>query len=207
MNRIATRPTRAYRSELREEQAEGTRTRILDAAMRVIATGWASLSVPAVAREAGVSVPTIYRHFRTKAELLAAVYPHAARRAGLDTIADPRSLAELRPMIRAYVERLDDLDDLSRAAMASPAAAEVRHATMPSRTERIRRLADSIEPKLRKADRDRITRLITVITASSSLRMWRDHLGLSADEVAEDVDWIVRAAIRASRESRERKDR
>jgi AcrR family transcriptional regulator len=204
MTRIAPRPRRAYRSELREEQTEETRARILDATMRVIATGLASLSVPAVAREAGVSVPTVYRHFRTKRELLAAVYPHAARKAGLDTIADPRSLDELRPMIRALLERLDNLDDLSRAAMASPGAAEVRHATMPIRFQRIRRLADSIEPKLRKADRDRITRLLTVVTASSSLRMWRDHLGLSVDEVAREVDWIVRAAIAASNERKER---
>src|SRR5687767_12796091 len=191
MTRIAARPRRAYRSELREEQTEETRARILDATMRVMATGLASLSVPAVAREAGVSVPTIYRHFRTKRELLAAVYPHAARRAGLDAIPDPRSLDELRPVIRALVERLDNLDDLSRAAMASPAASELRQATMATRLERIERLADSIEPKLRKADRDRITRLIAVVTASSSLRMWRDHLGLSVDEVAEEVDWIV----------------
>ena len=204
MSRIAPRPTRAYRSELREEQTEGTRARILDATMRVMATGLASLSVPAVAREAGVSVPTVYRHFRTKTELLAAVYPHAARKAGLDTIADPRSLDELRPMIRALLARLDNLDDLSRAAMASPGASEVRRATMPTRLQRIQRLTDSIEPKLRKADRDRMTRLLAVLMTSSSLRMWRDHLGLSVDEVAEEIDWIVRAAIFAIHERKER---
>src|SRR3989337_1926667 len=105
MTRIVAQPRRAYRSELREEHAEETRARILDATMRVIATGVASVSVPAVAREAGVSVPTVYRHFRTKRELLAAVYPHAARRAGIDGIADPRSLDEVRPMIRALLDR------------------------------------------------------------------------------------------------------
>ena len=194
---------RAY-NQLRAERAEETRVRVLEATLRVMARGIASLSVPAVAREAGVSVPTIYRHFRTKPELLAAVYPHAARRAGLDAIADPRSLDELRPMIRELVERLDSLDDVSRAAMASPAAAEVRHATMPTRLQRIRRLTDSIEPKLRKADRDRITRLIAVLMTSSSLRMWRDHMGLSVDEVAKEVDWIVRAAIFAIQEREER---
>ena len=172
--------------------------------MRLMATDLAGLSVPAVAREAGVSVPTIYRHFGTKRELLAAVYPHVARRAGLDGIADPRSLDELRPTIRALVERLDSLDDVTRAAMASPVASEMRHATMPTRYERIRRLADAIEPKLPKPDRDRITRLIAVVTASSSLRMWRDHLGLSVDEVAEEVDWIVRAAISASDQRNQR---
>jgi AcrR family transcriptional regulator len=169
-----------------------------------MATGLASLSIPAVAREAGVSVPTIYRHFRTKRALLAAVYPHAARRAGLDTIADPRSLEELRPFICAVLERLDNLDDVSRAAMASPGASEVRHATMASRYQRIQRFVDSIEPKLGKSDRDRLTRLLTVVTASASLRMWRDHLGLSVDEVAEEIDWIVRAMIFASQARKER---
>ena len=104
----------------------------------------------------------------------------------------------------SLLERLDSLDDASRAAMASPGAAEVRHATMPSRYRRIRRLADSIEPKLTEADRDRITRLLVVITASSSLRMWREHLGLSVDEVADEIDWIVRAAIFAMVERQKR---
>lgn len=204
MTRLSERRSRTYRSELRREQSEETRARILDGTLAVLSTGVAGLSIPAVAREAGVSVPTIYRHFGTKGELLAAIYPHAARRAGLDTIADPRNLDELRPMIRAVLERLDHLDDVSRAAMASPAASEVRHATMATRYERLRRLADSVEPKLSEVARDRLTRLMVVITASASLRMWRDHLGLSVDEVAEEIDWIVRAAIAASHEGKYR---
>jgi AcrR family transcriptional regulator len=197
MTRIANR--REYRSELRAEQADETRARILDATMRVISRGIAGVSIPAVAREAGVSIPTIYRQFGTKQELLAAVYPHVARRTGFDTVPDPRSLEELRNVVPAYFERLDRLDDLDRAALASPGAAEVRHATMPSRIERLRRIADSIAPKLPRADRDRITRLLAVLTASSSLRMWRDHLGSSVDQVADDMDWILRAALAAAK--------
>lgn len=204
MTRIASRPRRLYRSDLRTEHAEATRARILDATMRVIATGMASLSIPAVAREAGVSVPTIYRHFGTKRALLAAVYPHAAHKAGLDTVADPHSVDELRPMIHQLLERLDNLDDVARAAMASPGAAEVRHATMSTRYRRLRPIADSVEPQLATSDRDRITRLLAVVTASSSLRMWRDHLGLSVDEVAQEIDWIVRTAIAASKRGTER---
>jgi AcrR family transcriptional regulator len=199
MTRIAnTEAAREYRSQLREEQAEATRNRILDATGRLMADGLATLSIPGVARAAGVSVPTIYRHFRTKRDLLASLYPHAARRIGLDTLPDPGSLDELRDGIRAYFERVDMFDDLDRAAMASPAADEVRRVTMPSRLERIGRLADSIEPRLPKADRDRITRLLVILTASSSLRMWRDHLGATVDEAADDIDWIVRAAVAAA---------
>ncbi len=197
MNRICN-ASRTYRSELREQQAEETRARILDATVRVMARGVATLSVPAVAREAGVSVPTVYRHFATKADLLGAVYPHLVRRAGLDEFAAPRSLDELYDGVRAIFERIDSFDDLARAAMASPAAAEARQLNMPHRLALTRRFADSITPRLREADRDRIARLLVVLTSSSALRMWRDHLGSSVDEAAGDVEWLVRAAIAAS---------
>ena len=198
MTRIANTATRTYHSELRAEQAEETRGRILDAALRVMSSGIASLSVPAVAREAGVSVPTVYRHFRTKSELLAEMYPHAARRSGLDGVPDPSAVGDVRGAVRAIFERLDALDDVARAAFASPIADEVRHATMPSRFQRIRRLGESIQPPLTKADLDRITRILVILISQSSLRTWRDHLGASAEEVGDDIDWILRAAIAAA---------
>jgi AcrR family transcriptional regulator len=195
MTRIATRSARGYRSQLRAQQAEETRARILDATVRVMAGGLASVSIPAVAREAGVSVPTIYRHFGTKRDLLAAVYPHIVRRAGLGELVVPRTMDELRDGVQAIFDRIESFDDLARAAMASPAAEEARHISMPDRFELGRRLADSIEPKLRAVDRDRIARLLAVLITSSALRVWRDHLGSSVEEAADDIDWVVRSAV------------
>jgi len=198
MNRIATSQGRSYRSQLRARQAEETRARILDATVRVMARGLASVSIPAVAREAGVSVPTIYRHFATKSDLIAAVYPHVVRRAGLDKLVPPRSVDELRDAVRAYFDHTEALDDLARAAMASPASEEARRINMPDRLATFHQLADSIVPKLPEVDRDRIARLLVILTASSSLRMWRNNLGSSVDEAADDIDWAVRAAIAAA---------
>lgn len=195
MARIADPPARTYRSRLRADQARETRDRILDATVRVMAGGLASTSIPAVAREAGVSVPTVYRHFRTKGDLLAAVYPHVARRAGIDDGMEPRTLGELREGLRRVFERIDAMDDLARAAMASPGADEVRHATMPSRLARIRRLVDAVAPALPAEDRARLVRLLVIVTSSSSLRVWRDHLGASVDEAVADIDWLLRVAI------------
>jgi AcrR family transcriptional regulator len=198
MSRIAKEPVREYRSQFRAQQADQTRSRILDATLRVMADGVASVSIPAVAREAGVSVPTIYRHFGTKRDLLAALYPHLEQRAGLDEMVVPRSIDELQDGVRAIFERIDSFDDLARAAMASPAAEEARRITMPDRLALGRRLADSIVPKLAKADRDRIARLLVVLITSSALRVWRDHLGSSVEKAADDIDWVVRAAIAAA---------
>jgi hypothetical protein len=198
MAHIANTAPRAYHSQLRARQAEETRAQILEATLRVMADGLAGVSVPAVAREARVSVATIYRHFGTKRDLLAALPPHVIQRAGFDEIVPPRSMNELRDGIRTIFDRLDSVDDLARAAMASPAAEEARRVRMPERVEAMRTLADSVVPTLARRDRDRIVRLLTVLTTSSALRVWRDHLGSSVDEATDDIDWVIRAAIAAS---------
>lgn len=199
MPRIPNSRPREYRSELRAQQADETRSRILDATGRVMARGILKLSIPAVAREAGVSVPTVYRHFGTKEELVAAIYPHAMARAGIRDFRFPRTVDEIREGVRAYLGQLDSLDDLDRAAMASPASAEPRQLSMPRRIAVWHQLVDSIEPRLAPADRDRLVRLLAVLLTSSSMRMWRDHLGASVDQTADDVDWVVRAAVAAAR--------
>ena len=198
MMHLANSTRREYRSELRSRQAAETRARILNAAVRVVADGFASVSVPAVAREAGVSVPTVYRHFPTKRELLAALYPHLLRQSRQNQPPPPRTIAELRATVHAYFEHLDSFDDLARAAMASPASDDVRRATMPERLAMFGTIADSIEPRPSQADRDRIARLLLILTASSALRTWRDQLGATVEQAADDLDWIVRAAVGAA---------
>src|SRR5918994_612500 len=147
MNRIASGTMDAY-NQLRAAQAQTTRARILEATVSVMARGVATVSIPGGAREAGVSVPSVNRHFGTKGDLLAAVFPHVVRSAGLDELVPPRSIDELGNGVRALFERIDSAGDLARAAAASPAAEEVRRVDMPARLEMSRRLADSIVPKL-----------------------------------------------------------
>ena len=199
MNRLAD-AGRPYRSRLRDEQAEATRGRILDATLRVMARGMAGLSVPAVAREAGVSLPTVYRHFGTKQGLFAAVYPHVARRAGLPRVEDleaPRSLDGLRDGLRALYARMESVaaDELTAAAFSGPAAEHVRRIDMPHRLAAFRRLADATTPELSELERERVARLLVILTTSSALRIWREHLGSSADEAADDVAWVLRSAV------------
>lgn len=64
---------RAYRSPRRQQQAEETRASVLEAATRLFGErGWAATGIRDVAREAGVSVETVYANFRTKSDLLMA---------------------------------------------------------------------------------------------------------------------------------------
>jgi AcrR family transcriptional regulator len=192
MTRIATGTGRPYSSQLRAQQADETRSRILDATIRVMAAGVGTLSIPDVAREAGVSVPTVYRHFGTKAALLAAVHPHLGRRAGIGEVVEPTSLDEFREMVRTVFSRLESLGEEARLAMSTPAADDARRSQMPQRYAMSRRFAATVMPALDEADRDRLARVLIVLASSGAMRTWRDHLGLSVDVAAEDIHWLLR---------------
>jgi len=69
---------------------------------------------------------------------------------------------------------------------------------MPDRLRFTQQFIDGIAPDLSKADRDRIARVLVVLTMSSALRTWRDHLGGSVDDAADDVEWTLRPLIAAS---------
>ena len=204
MNRLANPETRPYRGGLRAEQAAITRDRILDATIRVMAGGLADLTVPAVARMAGVSVPTVYRHFATKRDLLAALQPHLQQRAGIDALELPTSIDGLRGTLVSLLGGMDSLDDEMRAAHASPAAEEVRRVHAPKRFELARRVVDPIAPELSEDDRDGIARLLVILTASPALRMWRDDFGASVEQIADEIDRVLRAAIVAYAKERSR---
>ena len=66
-------PRRAYRSSRRQQQAVANRTQVLDAALLLFADrGFAATGMRDVAREAGVSVETVYANFGSKTDLLMA---------------------------------------------------------------------------------------------------------------------------------------
>ncbi|MEO5703605.1 MAG: helix-turn-helix domain-containing protein [Candidatus Limnocylindrales bacterium] len=201
MKPLVNRESRSYRSQLREEQADATRDRILEATLRVLTGGVAGVSIPAVAREAGVSIPTVYRIFGTKRALFEAIHPYSVRRANLPELKQPTSYPELRDGLRILFDHVDSLDDMARAAMGGAGADEIRHATMERRIAMTRQVTDGIAPGLGAIERERVARLLTVLTASASLRMWRDHLGVPVDEAIDEIEWILKAVVASSRSS------
>lgn len=204
MTRIANKTGREYRSQLREEQAEETRNRILEATLRVMAAGIASVSVPAVAREAGVSVPTVYRHFGTKGDLLSAVYPYLSMRAGLRDLIVPETIEEFREMVHTLFGRLESLGGVARAAMTSAASDEPRRMQMPERKAMSRRFVAGVMAHATATEQDRLARVLLVLASSSSMRMWREQIGSSVDEAADDIDWVLRTLVASTGERKDR---
>jgi hypothetical protein len=189
---------RPYQSSLREEQAQGTRERILEALVRTMANGLATLSVPAVAREAGVSVPTVYRHFGSKAGLLEALGPFVIAKAGLVPGAVPATLDDIDAPLREVFRNLDSMDATLRAAMTSQLGRDVRAAGMPWRRAIHRDPIRHSAPDLPEADIERLTDLSIVLTSSGAFRVYRDYLDMDPDQAAALAAWALRALVRGA---------
>lgn len=86
--------------------AARNRARLLRAAKAVFGTGGPNASLEAVAREAGVGIGTLYRHFPTRESLFEAVYRHEVEQlvelAG-QLAAHPAPVEALRQWLRANV--------------------------------------------------------------------------------------------------------
>ena len=196
MNRIAEAgEARPYRSALREQQVLRTRDQILEATVRVMARGIAELSIPAVAREADVSVPTVYRHFASKAALVDAIWPFFATKIGIPNVPAQVSLEELEAPLMSVFRGLEDLGDVERAALLSPVGEEARRAQMPARRRAMREVADGLAPELPPSTRARLGHLLLLLTTTSSFRTLHEHLGLSTQEATALVAWAIRSVV------------
>ncbi len=113
----STRAKRRYDNARRQNQAENTRARVVDAATRVfVEHGYAGATIPAIAAEAGVALQTVYRAAPGKAGLLAAAVTGAV--AGGSERADVP--VDDRPAIRAIIDEPDPTQQLRLYAHTQP---------------------------------------------------------------------------------------
>ena len=186
---------RPYQSALREAQAEATRTRILEAVAEVLAGGVDTLSIPAVADRAEVSVGTVYRHFGDKAGLLKGLVAYAGTSTGIEVDRAPENLDELDEVVGKVFRHFEAVDDLLRAAFASRIGREARLQSSEQRLADMEAMFRHVEPDLTPEQITHIAKTTLILTASDTFREWKERLGLTADEAAEEVMWTIRTLL------------
>src|SRR5215471_9325575 len=140
---------RAYRSPLRDERVVQTRERILEALVQVLArNGIAELSIPLVAREAKVSIPSVYRYFPTKRDLFAALDDYAHSKGGFSFSDFPNSDTpeELAAMIPALFQRRESLEPTIAAALRTRIGYDIRR---PQLEERAKYFENALRPAMK----------------------------------------------------------
>ncbi|HEY8656780.1 MAG TPA: TetR/AcrR family transcriptional regulator [Candidatus Limnocylindria bacterium] len=164
---------RAYNIRLRQEQAQITRNRIIEAARRLLVGGtYSAVTMDEIAKEAGVSYQTVYAIFGTKIHLAEAVisegFSHLAEALNLLQAARGSSDPELwlRTVARVWRAIYEPCADLFRFTQESgdPELQEHYRQVQESRLNRLREVVSVLE---------RSGRLRSGLTAASALDvMW-----------------------------------
>src|SRR5260370_597017 len=198
MNERKTSPSR-----LRQEHIERTRDLIMEGLIRTMANGAVTWSIPEVARESGVSVPTIYRYFRTKQELVEGLSAYVVRKAGLAAMPPPRSPQELVAMVREMYLRSEGMGDAMKMASVSELAQEIRKESIPLRLKMIEMALTPVLSSFPEQERVYLVRMILLLTSSALIRAFDQYLDLAGAEAADTISWAIFALTRAGSRNEE----
>jgi AcrR family transcriptional regulator len=204
------RKRRPYRSPLREERAEQTRERILNGVVQVMArNGIAELSIPLIAKQARVSIPSVYRYFPTKRHLFAALDSYAQRKSGFSFAEFPpsRTPEELAKMIPSLFQRRESIEPTIAAALRTRLGYEIRR---PHLVERAKYFQTALGPAMKRLNRKEqawLTDVVFILTTFRCVQAFKDYLGLDTAEAADRVAWAIRVLARGAGASNGRKSK
>src|SRR5215470_11388874 len=193
--------TRVYRSPLRDERAIQTRTRILDGLVQVMArNGIAELSIPLVAREAGVSIPSVYRYFPTKRDLITALdeYAHQKGSFTLDDFGPMETPEDLARIVPLTFKRREAIESTLSAAMNSRLGYSMRRQEFADRAKHFSKALRPIAKHLNRKEQQWLTDVVFVLSSYSCVRAFRDYLDLDAEEAGKRVAWAIRVLSRGA---------
>jgi AcrR family transcriptional regulator len=197
-------PTRTYTSPLRERQAQQTRDLILDTLTELLDTRRADeVSARDVARAAGVSERTVYRHFPDREALLVGLSDRLLHLAG--RARDGRPIETVDDLARGAVELMAGLDEFHVAARAEALLnADPRRYSPATRenTEQFRKMLASAFPDLDERERVRIAAVIRCLLSAQAWLRMREEFGVPGVESGPTVAWVLDTILNEIRQGR-----
>ena len=190
---------RRYSSAIRDAHVEQTRALLLERARKLLEDGGPdALTLPKLAQAAGVSVPTVYRHFPTLDELLRAfldwLRPRIGQTAERFNMVSP---AQLAGMPLENFPRYDAESALLRPLMESREFNRVRVASMSDRARNGAKRLRPHAPGWSDAQLEAMAGTVWVLNSPQVWRWLRDTWGVDNDEAARAASWAMRALLDA----------
>lgn len=189
-------PSRTYQSPLREAQAALTRERILMAAKTYLEKhDIETLSLRQLAELAGVSAPTVYAHFPTVDDLVAAFFAWLRPRLGLQKPLPP--LDDFAELPKALFPNYEAYGALLRNLMNKPSWDRQRSADAEQRHGRwIAAVAEAL-PDLAPEQRRRGAMLVSAFWAPTVWRWLMDTCDFTPKEAEQVAAWAIDALVTA----------
>jgi AcrR family transcriptional regulator len=185
---------RSYESPLRERQAQRTRDDILDALTRLLQDKRSDeITTRELARDAGVSERTVYRHFPDRWALVDALSARMNGYAGRPEV--PQRLEDLRTVVVEVMAVLEAHHVEARAeALVN---ADPRRYTTATRehTQRLQELIEAALPELDDEQQRAIAALARVLMSSQTWLRMREELGIGGEASGPIVAWAIDALV------------
>lgn len=188
------------RQPIREEHAQRTRSRIVDAVVElVVERGDAEFTVPDVARASGVSLRTVYRYFPTRQHLVDAVAMVGDSVVATNLPEAELALTDLQPWLEEAWRNLLAREAFIRAQHTSPNGAQIRRARIPFFRDVTRILLEREAPGMTPAAVDDVVDIILLLVSSSSMLELIDVLEVPLERATRLVSEAAMAVVDAHR--------
>ena len=170
---------------------DDVRTRIVDAYVDLMATE-SSLSMPAVAARAGISVRTLYRYFPSKEHLQRHAAGWLDRRVLADMDDRPVDRSSMREYLRRLWLELAESMPAVHVQHATPEGRQMRMARLPIARSRVER---GLPPTIQGERRTELVDLVVAICSSSMFIELVDRMGHAPTDAADLVVDLVELII------------
>jgi len=186
--------TRSYSSPLRQQQAEATRDRILDAVAQLVEEhGPEALSNRLIAERAGVTEITVYRHFPSRDELLTASWRRANEAQGVRG-GFPETLDGIIEGLAPLYQSFDKTPAHIQATITTPQGRAMRATQDEERRAAFLKAVDEIGD-LDDAERRSAAAILQLLYSAHAWLSLREQWGMTGAEAAEATAWAARTLI------------
>jgi AcrR family transcriptional regulator len=182
---------------LRDARSELVRERVLAGVAELLTAG-DDLTFAKVAKAAGVPERTVYRHFPTREDLLAAVFRWANRRIGFDgdMPTDGDGVIEL---VRRVFPGFDEIGPVVRELLIAPEGLLARLANTDERRRAAAAVVDHEAPGLDRATARRVAAAVQLLTTAGTWNTLRDYWDMHGPEAAETAALAVELILDGAR--------
>ncbi len=194
--------SRSYDNTLRQQQSEQTRERILESLLTIASdSSVRELSIPRLAKLAGVSQPTVYRHFPNREALFQGFEDFLKERTPFSAFpADPASWPE---HIRSVFVHFDANEDWVRASLREGWGADFRRQRRQRRLQTMRQRLDEAFPDLPPLKRQQLFGVLQLVGSSEGWLSLKDNAGLDGAQAGEAVAWALKLLLESARSGME----
>ncbi len=197
---ISKRPSSARRrappasSTLRERHIEQTREMIFGALLEEVSSrGIADFNIPHLARDAGVSVRTIYRYFPTKDALLEAFGDWLDDQTGPQ--GRPKDAEALAQSPEALFLAFDEREPIIRSQWITPQGRAIRARNRVRRLAARREVLREVTANLDERDGEDALAVISYLLSSRAWLALKDDFDMDGDCSGRAVSWAIRTLV------------